>query len=203
MTQVNCAYHPGREAIAKCENCHKMLCVACRTVDTIQHSSTSHHMDHSHTTYWATQHEVCPECYYDRRIHSSRVPYIVMIGFGIFFAVMAFGMLNLMSDFGGSSIPDFVKIMPILFGLIGIGISLGGVYTIFVKVPRIKAEAQEKKQEFLDSVTRYVPGQVVQKVVPQTITSPIINPQAPRICQHCGSENITTNEFCGKCGGKL
>ena len=57
---LKCYYHPEREAATKCEICEKVICVECKKPYTVTHGVSE--------SRYATQHDACMPCYYDREI---------------------------------------------------------------------------------------------------------------------------------------
>ena len=66
----SCHYHPNRDAITKCEQCGKLICIECKMIFRKQHSAGTS----EHRTYYVTQHEVCPPCFYDLNIKTIKNP---------------------------------------------------------------------------------------------------------------------------------
>ncbi len=160
MRELTCYYHPDRKADEKCEACEKLLCLECKKVERMAHrtrrtgSSFSDHSTSSYTSHY-TYHNLCPECYYDRRIASTNpLKLYLMLGMliiaSIIFIIWMVVVSSTFSSTGGYVEPMGIFVLfPILMIL---GAVIVGIYMIRIRNPRIREAAITKKTEFLRSV---------------------------------------------------
>ncbi|MFX1573054.1 MAG: hypothetical protein ACFFB0_09915 [Promethearchaeota archaeon] len=59
MSEMRCFYHPDIEAVSKCEQCGKLLCLQCKKV---YHDVRRSGVGESSSSYAVTR-ELCYECY--------------------------------------------------------------------------------------------------------------------------------------------
>ena len=204
MTDSNpkCSYHPNRDAIAKCEMCHKLICVECKNIFRQQHSRTSHYGSGStarrHTSYYYTQHELCTPCFYDRKIKVINSPVnkyslIFMGGFFIMMAIVMFSINNAAFSDYPFQMPPILSIMSLVFilmALIPIGIGIRNITTAPKRTEIMKA----KKKEFLNSLSSTTSN-------PRVPSGPQTSPY--KYCPHCGDKVDVDEKICDKCGGDL
>ncbi len=62
---LNCYYHPERNAIAKCEKCGKPICLECNMIFRDKNITNKEN--------YATRHNYCIVCYYDKKIKSDSI----------------------------------------------------------------------------------------------------------------------------------
>lgn len=131
---LRCAYHPEREASAKCEKCSKVVCLECKMVYHERHSGGTGNRSYA----YSVRREFCPVCFYDRKIktYGSQAKIGATI-FTIITLIMFIVPFILTGDFFG-----------IIFLLIMIPIDI----LVFVYGPRKVKEFEYQKAEFLNSI---------------------------------------------------
>ncbi|NHI94041.1 MAG: zinc-ribbon domain-containing protein [Candidatus Lokiarchaeota archaeon] len=205
---VNCYYHPDREAINKCENCGKLLCVECKQVlhRTYSRGSYSSQGRYSHSHYYSINYDLCPECYYDAQIAATS-PKMCIISFVILavFASIMMGMMIGVDVMINSITPGFSNFSmptPGMFIFIPILIIVvGGViifYIAFISYPKKRQQFISEKEEFLKSIglENYNPPRTESSGSEYQINN--VN-----ICPNCGEKIEPDDKFCNECGNKL
>ncbi|MFX0073652.1 MAG: zinc-ribbon domain-containing protein [Candidatus Hermodarchaeota archaeon] len=181
---LKCTYHPERDASEKCEKCGKLICLECKMVYHLTyHNGTGNH-GYSHSR----QFNLCPLCYYNRKINvygkqSKRVGLATIIGLILLFVISL-----IMFDFG-SSIPSVMLVLDILFLIIPILIIILILYMILIYGPKKVETFKSKRENFLTSINQMVPN---HKETPSSKfcaeCGKKIDPDA-LICSYCGASN--------------
>jgi hypothetical protein len=160
----NCYYHPERNAVAQCEKCNRLICLECNMV--------SHRINDKDRYHYATHHDYCIVCYYDKKIKRySPSPKKLVFLSPIIFII---SLLVLMGLAETSRFPYFI--LPIvLFSIILLLL----IYKLFIDEPKKIVNFKIKKYEFLDS----------------------LNHSAPVIyCPECGERLEPDVKICNFCG---
>ena len=96
LEQVSCYYHSEREAVAKCENCSRMICLEDKmTYRRIGGTDRAQDV----FTY-------CPVCYNEARETSKKFAPIVILGFAVF-GIVAIGIFILFGLFVMDTFSNF------------------------------------------------------------------------------------------------
>ncbi|MFX0040879.1 MAG: B-box zinc finger protein [Promethearchaeota archaeon] len=147
---LKCAYHPEREASAKCEKCGKVICLECKIVN----HKTIHGGSKDHSYAYNRSYEVCTICYYDRKTNTygNRAKIIggITIVFLIIYIAFDLTMFNLI---GIPGVPSIFYIFDIIFLLVPIVIIVVIIYLMFIYGPKKVEEFKSKKEDFLNSIT--------------------------------------------------
>lgn len=171
---LKCAYHPEIDASDKCEKCGKVICLECKMVyhETI-HSGTG---DSSYA--YSKRYELCPPCFYDRKIKvhgyqnmiGGTIGIIIIISFIVFTQYLSIG-------------TDFFSM---LFMLIPILAIVCIIISVFIYGPIKLTKFKSKKEEFLNSIQ---PIASIQKE--EAVTN---------ICIECGNRIDPGASICSYCG---
>jgi len=166
---LNCFYHPEREANTKCEKCGKIICLECKTVYRVSHSSGTG--DHRRT--YTSRYEYCPVCFYDQKIKS----YGPQAKKGAFTLTTILLVIIFVS----------VVFMDTYFSLFFLIILIPLDISILVYGPRKVKESEIKKAEFLNSLKTVQP---VKEEPLKFLLCPECGSQLePEVseCSYCGS----------------
>ncbi len=173
---LKCYYHPNREAITKCEKCEKMICIECKKPISVTHGVGD--------SSYATQHDFCMPCYYDREMKqydfSPRGYYI----FGSITAtsVVIFIILALVFAFSEMEGKIAVVITFSVLTFISTVLFLGTLKSFFNnkgEFPVLLAELKTKKEDFLKTL------------------------QSGNVCPECGNKFEVGFSICPSCGYNL
>jgi len=179
---LKCAYHPGREASEKCEKCGKLICLECKMVYHLTYRSGPG--DNSYT--YSRRFELCPLCYYDRKINIYGKQAKTVGGATIIGLIILFLVSLIIFDFG-SIIPSIMLIFDIIFLIIPILMILITLYMIFIYGPKKTEDFKSKREEFLNSIKQIVSNQNDTAVGKFCIEcGKKIDPDA-YICSYCGA----------------
>ncbi|MFX1236612.1 MAG: B-box zinc finger protein [Promethearchaeota archaeon] len=201
---VHCEYHKKRNAVTKCEMCGKVICVECKMVYQQRHTYSYGGFysgydigihSHRHRYSYYTRHELCPPCYYDRRVRVLKSPQkYCFVFFGLVFTIIASIIISFAIGFvssweGPSSMPgpDIFPVVAGLFVFLGIGITVYGVYNI-LSAPKRISDMEAKKEAFFNKLA-------LTEAKDETL--PIKN-----YCTSCGDEIHEGEKYCDKCGVK-
>ena len=173
---LKCYYHPNREAITKCENCEKTICIECK-----KPISRIHGVKESR---YATQHDFCMPCYYDSEMKNydfSPRGYYIFASITAM-AVVIFVILALVSVF--SEIEGKIAIVITFCVLTFIStVSFLGILKLFFNnrgsFPVLLAELKTKKEDFLKTL------------------------QSGNVCPECGNKIELGFSICPTCGYNL
>lgn len=175
-----CKYHPNANAIDKCEDCHKSICLDCKRTFRINHSGNNNSQGYVETI------TVCPVCYCGRVQNKSIGGHLFQVIFGIVFAL---GPVMMMGGVG--NMPPFFILFISIFVIAGLSLAGKGIKDIIV-LPGEKHKAQKECDEFLDSLKYKAPkkqGSYYQH-----------RKQGYLFCQQCGNKMDFNAEFCPACG---
>jgi hypothetical protein len=181
---LKCVYHPEREASEKCEKCGKLICLECKMAYHLTyHSGTG---DNSYS--YSRRIELCPLCYYERKItlfgkQSKK------IGAGTIIAsIMLFVVSLIMFDFR-PGMPSIMLTMDIIFLLIPIIIIAITLYMIFIYSPKKVGEFKIKREDFVNSIKKNLS---IQK-----------DKTLGRFCIECGKKIDLDASICSYCGATV
>ena len=107
MENLNCEFHPTRNATLKCEDCGKLLCLECNRVHRIRHSGTEH------SSGYTEKFNICPFCYCSRIEKKNIVGFIVLIVMGIIMVSIFSNVFSNMSSIGPED--DFFNSVSVIF----------------------------------------------------------------------------------------
>ncbi len=205
MNDVNikCIYHPKRDAITKCEACQKTVCVECKMVYQQRHTYSSNVGGHHHHHSYYTRHELCPPCYYDRRIKAVKSPakYCIIL-FGLIFTIIAASMVSFALEFVSSwnastsmPGPDIFPIFAGIFVIVGVGLMIFGIVNVITGPKRV-SDLEKKKQDFLTNLPS-------MKQAEQPTTQPSKQASRKNYCPQCGERIVPEEKICHECGVEL
>ncbi|MBN1801048.1 MAG: hypothetical protein JW891_06035 [Candidatus Lokiarchaeota archaeon] len=198
-SNINCYYHPKRSAITKCEACQKTICVECKMVYQQRHMYSSYAGGRHHHHSYYTRHELCPPCYYDRRIRTIKSPMkYCFVLFGLIFTIVAISMVSHSLEFvsawnGPSSMPgpDIFPVFASIFVIVGVGLMIFGIINIITGPKRVD-NLEIKKQAFLANLSSVEPKQPMIQVTKRA--------SLKNYYPYCGDEISLEEKICDKCG---
>lgn len=206
MTEINCYYHPNIEAVTKCEDCGKPICLKCKKI----HRETHHAGVGESSSYYATQHDLCGPCYYNtqEKIASSTagswICSIVGIVFSIIFigvGILVFGGLETMMEaISGSELPEnsFLDMMPTFMAfVIAIFFILGPAICILAMIYNILTMGGRSNKK-LESIRREREHYMANTGIKDTFRN-----VGGNICGNCGTEVSSYDQYCPGCGKAL
>jgi len=171
---LNCHYHPDREAKTKCEICGKLICLECKMV-----LNTTHGTDESR---YVIRHEACPLCFYAKMDKAySRNAKIFALMATIFSTTFIIILLVLNFFF------SIDMVFPWVIGL-AILITLSWIYYLYY-APKKRDEFKQKKMDFLRGLKDYT-------AIKEDL-------QLEQQCGNCGAKIEPNTSICSYCGSEL
>ncbi|MFX1501529.1 MAG: zinc-ribbon domain-containing protein [Promethearchaeota archaeon] len=175
---LKCYYHSDRDAQSKCDKCGKLICLECKKAFTATHGVNK--------SQYATRHELCLLCYFDREMASIRSSSTTCLVFIVFAIIMTtvFSFTNQRFIF-----------VPIIIGSIAIIISIILYYhTKYIWGPRKAETISIQRQKFMDSLKISKEKQGIKPINSEIYCSKCGNKieEKVSICPHCGN-NIPIN----------
>ncbi|MFX0063179.1 MAG: hypothetical protein ACFFC7_13460 [Candidatus Hermodarchaeota archaeon] len=99
MSNLQCFYHPEREAATKCEKCGKLICLECKLI------RREYTLTGSDSSQWV-RYEVCPACYAEMKAASARgskvfviIAAVMCIAFIVIAALILIFFFDILSSF--------------------------------------------------------------------------------------------------------
>lgn len=177
--KLNCHFHQARNAISKCEDCGKLLCIECKQNYTqIHHSGTG---DNKHVFY--TQHELCPPCFYDRKIKDLNPrQFLIPIMMGVLLVCVGLPIFIIMM---------MIALLPFSIILVIIGV----VLIVYGKKKRSSApqkinQLKAEKEDFYKLISSLEFEQISLNL-------------GYKICPNCDSKEDLNTQYCSECGIEL
>ena len=173
---LKCYYHPNREAITKCENCEKMICIECKKPISVTHGVQE--------SRYATQHDFCMPCYYDSEMKNydfSPRGYYIFASI-VAMSVVIFIILALISAFSEIEGKIALVITFSVFTFISTVLFLSALKSFFKnkgRFPVMLAELKTKKENFLKTL------------------------RSSNVCPECGNKIEVGFSICPSCGYNL
>lgn len=189
MTTQKCKYHADLDAVSKCEECGALICLDCKNIHRVRHSSSNSRSSYS------TRYELCPECYANR-IKKSTNPIGLIVGavFIIIFMIVAAGMFSEANSWGmgppGGFMALFFIIPIIMCGVLG--------YNYFVKGPEQRANAETKRAAAISALSGSTKTQ--HRKTPASPEMSYHSAKSRFYCQQCGEKIDKGALFCSNCG---
>jgi len=190
---LNCHFHPYRDAIGKCEQCGKLLCVECKNIYRRRHSTGSG----DHISYYYNQQELCTPCFYDEKIKRYHpAGYICLILFGFIFLGASIFMFNESIDFMNSWMsatndpsPSILPFFTSIFIIVAIGLIAFGIISL-INAPKKVKELEAKKKVFYEMISSSDKARESSYL-------------KYKYCSLCGSQDDLNAKYCSNCGGEL
>ena len=176
---LKCHFHQARNAISKCEDCGKILCIECKQIYTQTHHSGTG--DNRRVFY--TQHELCPPCLYDRKIKNlNPKQFLIPIMMGVLLICISLPLFIIMM---------MIALIPfnIIFVIIGIGLIVYGRKkrsSTPQKIDKLRAE----KEDFYKLISSLEFEQISLNL-------------GYKICPNCDSKEELNTQYCSECGIEL
>ncbi len=214
-SSLSCKYHPSRTAMDKCEQCGALICLDCKKIHKVTHTTSSSSFDddfHSSDTY-TTRHIFCPLCYYDnieKAGTKGRFFLICPIIFVIIFFGVALFMFSFFLEFiedwnssGGGDLPGpgpeiFLLVFPI-FLIVPIAILICMLRNFFIAAPRAAQQARVEREAFLREIgmeSGFTPRDEFR-------TDSFKQSRKSFFCKTCGARISVDEVYCPFCGSSV
>ncbi|MFX1502350.1 MAG: zinc-ribbon domain-containing protein [Promethearchaeota archaeon] len=180
---LKCVYHPDREASDKCEKCGKVICLECKMV----YHETIHHGTGDNSYAYSRQFDLCPPCFYDRKIKKYGTTNMIGGIIGIIFIIIFIGVSQTMMN--SPDMPSSFRFVKILLLIIPILMLIGIIIGVFIYGPIKVKDFKSKRGEFWDSIK---PMASIQK---EEVT--------PKFCIECGNRIDPDASICSYCGSTI
>ena len=203
LEQLNCIYHPHREAKEKCQMCKKTLCLACvRVYKPLKFRATGFGVSSkkrvgninvsvgAHKHQYATKMHLCPACYNTRTQKDSPMGYYYTILMGLFIGFFPFQAWN--------TNPIFASI----FLITGISFVIIAIKYILI-LQKTKKKVATETRKFMKILHDY--GNLEEYEAEENPLPNQNKPSAQKNHQHntclkCGLPLDLDGHFCPKCG---
>lgn len=177
---LKCAYHPEIEASDKCEKCGKVICLECKMV----YHETIHHGTGDNSYAYSRRYELCPPCFYDRKIKKYGTTNMIGGIIGIIMISIFVGVSQTMMN--PADMPSSFRFVGTLFLIIPILAIVGIVIGVFIYGPIKLKDFKSKREEFWNGIKQ--------------VTSVQKEGAAPNFCIECGNKIDPDASICSYCG---
>ncbi len=203
MSDIKCYFHPERNAVEKCEECGKFVCVECKYNFKKKHT---HRTGKTSSVYY-THHELCPQCYAnaiesDGNSMKAALPcfgYIIFLMFGIA-AMTAITRTQsewgYFSEFARQQDRIFLGIFTTILVIAGLSTIGNLIYSVLVKGP----QATEKANKIRSKVKNLLEAKINYKLKKKTSTRDSKVSQFTLNCPFCGAPTRIGQNTCKFCG---
>lgn len=209
MSELKCYYHPDSEAVTKCEECGKPICLLCKKI----HRERHHTGVGESSGYIERTLDLCGPCYYNKKekiassTASSWLCSIIGIVFSLIFigvAVLIFGGLDSLNNaISGNDVPDgMFDVMTIMTIVISFFFILGPIICILLMIYNIMTMGKRSEKSLIKLSREREQYMANTGIHEEEIYDKYRSPGKMR-CGNCGETVSAYDEYCPGCGDKI
>ena len=210
MSELKCYYHPDSNAMTKCEDCGKPICLRCKKI----HREKHHTGVGESSGYIERTLDLCGPCYYNKKekIASSTAGSLLCSIIGIVFslifigvAVFIFGGFDAMTNaISGNDVPDgMFDIMSILIIVLSFFFILGPVICILLLVYNMLTMGKRSEKNLI-KLSREREQYMANTGIHEMEYSENYDRSPSKMrCGNCGETVSAYDEYCPGCGDKI